>query len=516
MALSAKLELRQTQSLVITPQLQQAIRLLQFSNLELQAFLEREIEQNPFVEWDESAGPDGEPGDPAKQAPDIDAPPVAATTLEQPDFPQPEDPRSASAADVAEGDLFDTGPDFVSAAHEGLSMRNAAGAAASGGDGWMEDYVAQQPTLRDHLRDQLNLAVPDGARRLIGEDLIDQIDDAGYFTGSLEEVAERLGAPLAWVEEALTVLHGFDPPGVGARNLAECLAIQLRECNRYDPAMAKLLQNLELLAAHDLNRLRRVCEVDQEDLMEMIGEIRALNPKPGLQFGSSRVEAIVPDILVTVAAQGGWQVQLNQETLPRISVNQKFYASARRGAKSDKDKIYLQGCMSTANWLARSLDQRRRTMLKVAREIIRQQAGFFTLGVRGLKPLSLRDIADQIAMHESTVSRVTSNKYMQTPRGTFELKYFFTSAINSASPGESHSSEAVKHRIKQLIDAESPRNVLSDDKIVEVLRDEGIEIARRTVAKYREIMRILSSVQRRRKKNALAPPSRWQREMNPE
>lgn len=516
MALSAKLELRHTQSLVITPQLQQAIRLLQFSNLELQTFLEREIEQNPFVEWDESAGPDGEPGDAGPgQGPQIEAAPAAATP-EQPDFPQPDDPRSASAADVADGDPFEISADFVSAAHEGLSMRNASGAAASSGDAWMEDYVAQQPTLRDHLRDQLNLAIADGARRLIGEDLIDQIDDAGYFTGALEEIAERLAAPLAWVEEALAVLQGFDPAGVGARSLAECLAIQLREHNRYDPAMAKLLQNLELLAAHDLNRLRRVCEVDHEDLMEMIAEIRALNPKPGLQFGSSRVEAIVPDILVTEAAHGGWQVQLNQETLPRISVNQKFYASARRGAKSDKDKVYLQGCLSTANWLARSLDQRRRTMLKVAREIIRQQAGFFAQGVRGLKPLSLRDIADQIAMHESTVSRVTSNKYMQTPRGTFELKYFFTSAINSASPGESHSSEAVKHRIKQLIDAESPRNVLSDDKIVEVLRDEGIEIARRTVAKYREMMRIPSSVQRRRKKSALSPPSRWQREMSPE
>jgi RNA polymerase sigma-54 factor len=224
----------------------------------------------------------------------------------------------------------------------------------------------------------------------------------------------------------------------------------------------------------------------------------------------------VPDILIAQTAQG-WQVQLNPETLPRIAVNHSFYASAKRCAKSEKDKLYLQGCLSTANWLARSLDQRRRTMLKVAREIVRQQAAFFDQGVRGLKPLSLRDIADKIAMHESTVSRVTSNKYMQTPRGTFELKYFFTSAISSAYPGESHSSESVKHRIKQLIDAESPRRVLSDDKIVDVLKDEGIEIARRTVAKYREMMRIPSSVQRRRKKSSLTtPPQRWQREMSAE
>jgi RNA polymerase sigma-54 factor len=511
MVLSAKLELRQTQSLVITPQLQQAIRLLQFSNLELQAFLEKEIEQNPFVEWDESAGPGGEPGDGGRE-PETASP---ASAEQSESFP-PEGPQSA-IPDDGDRDPLEAVPDRLSPSDEGLSMRNASGASTSVGDGWMEDYVALQPTLRDHLRDQLNLAIVTGERRLIGEDLIDQIDDAGYFTGSTAEVAERLGAPLAWVEEVLAIVQGFDPAGVGARNLAECLAIQLREQNRHDPAMAKLLANLELLAAHDLNRLRRVCEVDHEDLMEMIAEIRALNPKPGMQFSSSRVEAIVPDILVTAAADGGWQIQLNPETLPRISVNQSFYASARRGARTEKDKVYLQGCLSTANWLARSLDQRRRTMLKVAREIIRQQAAFFEHGVRGLRPLSLRDIADKIAMHESTVSRVTSNKYMQTPRGTFELKYFFTSAISSASPGESHSSESVKYRIKQLIDAESPRSVLSDDKLVEVLRDEGIEIARRTVAKYREMMRIPSSVHRRRKKSALPPPpSRWQRELSPE
>jgi RNA polymerase sigma-54 factor len=517
MVLSAKLELRQTQTLVITPQLQQAIRLLQLSNLELQTFLEREVEQNPFVEWDEGPGPEGgRDGEPEGAAvPDLLA---AAATSEMPDFAVTDNAQSP-IVEAGESDPVEGTAEVSIGDYEGLSMRNAGGAptSGSGGDNWLEDYVADQTSLRDHLREQLQLSVADTTRRLIGEHLIDQIDDAGYFTGSTDDVAERLAVPAPLVEEVLGLVQTFDPAGVGARNLAECLAIQLRERNRYDPAIAKLLANLELLAAHDLNRLRRVCEVDHEDLAEMIAEIRALNPKPGLQFGPSRVEAVVPDILITRTAQGGWQVQLNPETLPRISVNQKFYASARRGAKSEQDKLYLQGCLSTANWLARSLDQRRKTMLKVAREIVRQQAGFFEHGVRGLKPLSLRDIADQIAMHESTVSRVTSNKYMQTPRGTFELKYFFTSAISSASPGESHSSEAVKHRIKQLIDAESPRSILSDDKIVEVLKDEGIEIARRTVAKYREMMRIPSSVQRRRKKSALTSLTpRWQRELSPE
>ncbi len=518
MVLSTKLELRQTQTLVITPQLQQAIRLLQLSNLELQAFLEREIEQNPFVEWDETPGEDGERSN-GEAAQEQQSP---AETLENgaggaESFADAGESAPTRPLDDHDGEPFENGFDLASGAFEGLSMRSASGAATNGSEGWMEDYVAHETSLRDHLREQLGLAISDPARWLIGEYIIDQIDDAGYFTGSTEEVAERLASPLDWVEETLALLQRFDPAGIGARDLAECLGLQLKEQNRYDPAMAKLLAHLHLLAAHDFARLRRVCEVDQDDLADMVAEIRALDPKPGLRFGISRVEAIVPDILISANPHGGWIVQLNPETLPRISVNQKFYASARRGAKSEQDRVYLQGCLSTANWLARSLDQRRRTMLKVAREIVKQQAAFFQQGVRGLRPLSLRDIADKIAMHESTVSRVTSNKYMQTPRGTFELKYFFTSAISSASPGESHSSEAVKHRIKQLIDAESPRRVLSDDKIVDVLRDEGIEIARRTVAKYRDIMRIPSSVHRRRKKSALPPPTpRWQGQLSAE
>jgi RNA polymerase sigma-54 factor len=514
MVLSAKLELRQTQTLVITPQLQQAIRLLQLSNLELHTFLEREVEQNPFIEWDESSGEDGASKPTATQE---TIEPAQSSTPEIADFAENDNTRSPTIETGDADDAFQNAAEVSIGAYEGLSMRNASGAATASGESWLEDYVAQPTSLRDHLREQLQLAVTDAAQRIAGEHLIDQIDDTGYFTGCVEDTAERLGAPASWVEDVLSVLQSFEPAGVGARNLAECLAIQLRELNRYDPAMAKLLANLELLAAHDFAKLRRVCEVDQEDLMEMVAEIRALNPKPGLQFGASRVEAIVPDILIVQTPEGAWQVQLNPETLPRISINHQFYASAKRGAKSEKDKLFLQGCLSTANWLARSLDQRRRTMLKVAREILRQQAAFLDQGVRGLRPLSLRDIADKIAMHESTVSRVTSNKYMQTPRGTFELKYFFTSAINSAHHGESHSSESVKHRIKQLIEAESPRRVLSDDKIVDVLRDEGIEIARRTVAKYREMMRIPSSVQRRRKKSSLVPlTARWQREMSAE
>ena len=499
--LGVKLELRHSQSLVITPQLQQAIKLLQLSNLELQSFLEREIEQNPLIEWDERATEDGA----HLNAPTIDSLLDARPVPDNgggPEFP----PEAVSAHETAApadhlADFADDPAAVDPAAYETFSMRTSGTGFSESGSARLEDYAAEQTTLRDHLRRQLHIAIPQPARRLIGDHLIDLIDDAGYLKGSCEDIAERLGAPLAVVESVLTVVHGFEPVGVGARSLAECLALQLAECNRFDPIIAKLLDNLELVASRDYARLRRICEVDQDELHEMIDEIRALNPKPGLQFGCRPVEAVVPDILVHRDADGAWKVQLNPDTLPRISVNHGFYAAAKRMARSHQDKQYLQGCISTANWLARSLDQRKRTMMKVAREIVRQQENFFEHGVRGLKPLGLRDVADRIGMHESTVSRVTSNKYLQTPRGTFELKYFFTSAIAAAGAGDAHSSEAVKHRIKEMIEAESPRRILSDDKIVALLRNDGIDIARRTVAKYREIMRIPSSVQRRRNKN---------------
>ncbi|NJM34359.1 MAG: RNA polymerase factor sigma-54 [Rhodomicrobium sp.] len=499
MLLQTKLELRQSQSLIITPQLQQAIKLLQLSNLELQSFLEREIEQNPLIDWESQLGSsmgtadDAAPGtEPFSQ----ETPASADNAASEPSGTSPSSDGSQDGFDAADF------PEAAPASFEALSLRSPGGGAANGSGGRIEDYTAEQTTLHDHLRQQLHMAVTDPVKRLIGDHLIDLIDEAGYLRGELQDIAERLGAPADLVEGVLTVIQGFEPSGIGARSLAECLAIQLKERNRFDPAMDALLCHLDLLASRDFGKLKRVCGVDHEDLIEMIAEIKALNPKPGLMFGSPRIEAVVPDIIIERDAEQGWKVQINNETLPRISVNRDFYSAARRMARSDKDKHYLQNCMSTANWLARSLDQRRRTMLTVAREIVRQQAAFFEIGVRGLRPLGLKDVADRIGMHESTVSRVTSNKYLQTPRGTFELKYFFTSAIAAAGMGDAHSSEAVKYRIKELIDGEAPRAILSDDKIVAMLRDDGIDIARRTVAKYREIMRIPSSVQRRREKSS--------------
>jgi RNA polymerase sigma-54 factor len=344
----------------------------------------------------------------------------------------------------------------------------------------------------------------DPIERMIAQYLIDLVDDAGHLPGDLADAADKLGASPAQIEAVLAQLQTFDPPGVCARGLAECLAIQLRELDRLDPAMEALLGHLELVAKRDFSALRKICGVDEEDLVEMIGEIKRLNPKPGLAFSSVLVQPIVPDVFVRQGADGSWLVELNHDTLPRVLVNQTYYSKVSKTAKKDTDKSYLAECLQTATWLVRALDQRAKTILKVASEIVRQQDAFFTSGVQYLRPLNLKTVADAIEMHESTVSRVTANKYIAAARGTFEMKFFFTSAIASADGGEAHSAAAVRYRIKQLVDAESIQGIMSDDAIVEHLRHAGINIARRTVAKYREAMRIPSSVQRRRDKQAAA------------
>jgi RNA polymerase sigma-54 factor len=330
--------------------------------------------------------------------------------------------------------------------------------------------------------------------------LIDGIDDAGYLTVSIDDVAAKLGTTPSVVEAVLVKIHTLDPVGVGARSLAECLAIQLREKDRFDPAMAVLVANLELLARRDIAALRRLCKVDDEDITDMIAEIRQLNPKPGLAFGGAPMQIVVPDVLVRPAPDQSWIIELNTETLPKVLINQSYYTRISRNAKADGEKAFIAEAMQTATWLTRALDQRARTIIKVASEIVRQQDAFLALGVAHLRPLNLKTVADAVGMHESTISRVTSNKFMATPRGIFELKYFFTTAIANNEGGESHSAEAVRYKIKQMIDAEAPDKVLSDDAIVDSLKEAGIDIARRTVAKYREALRIPSSVQRRREK----------------
>ena len=506
MALTQRLQIRQSQALVMTPQLMQAIKLLQLSNLDLAAYVEGELESNPFLE----RASEGEPSTPERT---LDAAEPREGTADGQDgdwISQDLETSRTSMEAKLDTDLENVFPDDAGAAAPRTSKDDQPAAysewAGTGGGGHdngdynLEAFVSAERTLSDHLAEQLALTITDPVRRMIGQYLVDLVDEAGYLGGDLADVADKLGAPVAEVEAVFAVLQGFDPPGVCARNLTECLAIQLRELDRCDPAMQALLGRLDLLAKRDLAALRRICGVGDEDLTEMIAEIRALNPKPGLAFGSTMVQPIVPDVFVRPSSDGGFTVDLNSDTLPKVLVNQTYHAELSKTAVKAADKSFLTETMQSATWLMRALDQRAKTILKVSAEIVKQQDAFFVYGVQHLKPLTLKTVADAISMHESTVSRVTANKYMATNRGIFELKYFFTASISSSDGGDAHSAEAVRHRIKQLIDAESPSNVLSDDTIVEVLRGSGIDIARRTVAKYRDTLRIPSSVQRRRDK----------------
>jgi RNA polymerase sigma-54 factor len=297
----------------------------------------------------------------------------------------------------------------------------------------------------------------------------------------------------------------MEPTGIFARTLAECLALQLAERNRLDPAVQAMLDRLDLLASGNLDALASHCGVDAEDLHDMVGEIRALDPKPGLSHGFEPLRVVVPDVYVRPANGGGWAIELNGAVLPRLIVDRTYFATVSDRLGNGEDRKFLTDCLQKASWLEKSLDQRARTILQVASEIVRQQDGFLVSGVSKLKPLNLRMVADAIGIHESTVSRATANKYMRTPRGIFEFKYFFSSAIQATAGGEAHSSEAVKDRIRTLIQNESPDTVLSDDAIVDLLGRDGIDIARRTVAKYREMMRIGSSVERRRGHRSAVP-----------
>jgi len=335
--------------------------------------------------------------------------------------------------------------------------------------------------------------------RIIGAHLIALLCPAGRLTAEPAAIAKAMGVPLERVEAVRAQMMRFDPVGLFARTLKECLAAQLAERNRLDPAMQALLDNLDLLAKRENRRLMTLCEVDAEDLADMIAEIRALDPKPGAGFDVTPPQLVVPDLLMRAAPDGGWIIELNPETMPRVLVNERFYAKVAPRARKD-EKVFLTERLANANWLVRSLQQRAQTILKVASEIVRQQEAFLRLGVAHLRPLILRDIAEAVELHESTVSRVTANKYIATPRGTFELKYFFTTAIHGTNGGDSHSAEAVRHRIRSLIDLEPASAILSDDAIVVTLREEGIDIARRTVAKYRDALHIPNSVQRRREK----------------
>jgi RNA polymerase sigma-54 factor len=488
LALTPRLELRQGQSLVITPQLQQAIKLLQLSNLELEAYVEAELERNPLLQRDDRDEPEGELKAEAVEYSADDAPASQATA--EMDAP----PDDYSPGERATGDTGDEAP---TGGQIDWSRAGKGGSFESEDD--FEGRLSREKTLSEHLYDQLAVAGLNETERAVASVLIDAADDGGYLRADLYEIGERLGCGQDFVEQVLAVLHGFEPTGVLARDVRECLSLQLKEKNRFDPAMAALLDNLDLLARRDMAALKKACGVDGEDLQDMITELKGLTPRPGAAFGGEPAQPVVPDVYVREGMGGLWHVELNTDTLPRVLVDQRYHARVAGGSRTDQEKTFVSDCLASANWLVKSLDQRAKTILKVASEIVRQQDGFLAFGVEHLRPLNLKTVAEAIGMHESTVSRVTSNKYLATPRGVFEMKFFFTSSIASSSGGEAHSAESVRHKIRVLIDAEAREDdVHSDDAIVEILKEAGVDIARRTVAKYREAMRIPSSVERRR------------------
>jgi RNA polymerase sigma-54 factor len=478
MSVGLRLDLRQTQGLVMTPPLQQAIQLLQLPNVELADYVATELEQNPFLE------PQEEPAEAPVNGLDREAEPPVDRERER----------------VAESAAADDGwpePAADAAADAQFAPSRGGGADLAGDGRPLEEMLTRGRTLHEHLIEQLHVEIADPRERLIGLHLVDLVDDAGYLRGDPLLVAERLDCPEEDVLRVLERLQRFEPTGVCARTVQECLALQLQERDRLDPAMQALLDHLDLVAAGDLAGIRRATGVDAEDLAEMLHELKSLDPKPGLAFGDEAGAAVVPDVLITAYGQG-FRVELNSHTLPRVLVNAGYYAEVSRSAREPGARAFVAERFQTANWLVKALDQRARTLLRVGEAIVERQIGFLRHGVRQLRPLGLRDIAEATGMHESTVSRAVAEKWAATPRGTLPLKYFFTNAVGDGDGA--HAAEAIRQQIRAMIEHESPKAVLSDDQIVERLRAGGVAIARRTVAKYRESLGIPSSVQRRRQK----------------
>jgi len=497
MALSARLQQKQSQSLVMTPQLAQSIKLLQYSHMELAEFVQAEIEKNPLLELDQVPRPSREDR--------TDEPPADSKTDDAVSGEMKLDAGDkAGEVDSSFENVYDEGTAGAEKTGSGtLSMSTSSTHGSSPANPDDTDFLAsvgETPSLAQFLETQIPLVFKNEKNREIARYMAHGLTEDGYFQDDLHDLAMLKGVSVSRIEEVLKKFQTMEPVGIGARNLKECLTIQLREKDRFDPAMKTLLENLAMLAKREFEKLIRLCGVTREDFNDMIREIKALDPRPAAKYEPVLSQNIVPDVLIKQKADGNWMIDLNPETLPKVLINQKYHAELTSAVKTPEGKEFIAECMNNASWLAKSLDQRAQTILKVATEIVKQQDMFFAQGVEHLRPLNLKTVAEAIKMHESTISRVTSNKYLMCDQGIFELKYFFSSSITSSEGDEGHASQSVKHKIRQLVEAEDPEKVLSDDQIVQKLQETGIEIARRTVAKYREALRIPSSVQRRREK----------------
>lgn len=469
MALQQGLQQRQTQNMAMTAQLQQSLKMLQMSSTDLSDIISNELDNNPLLAVD-----NGESSEVI-----------------------------SSSTDKSNNDLTELGGNRDNFDNESLDYKNNWDDIGKGGDHKfennseydLEDVISDEKDLRTHLIEQFYIDVADEQERHIGLILMDHLDDAGYFNGDLEDISINLGCVQSEVEKVLGKLQQLEPSGIFARTLAECLQIQLEEKNRLDPIMFIMLQNLELLGMRKFDILQDLCGVDEEELEEMILEIRALNPKPALGFVRKELTPGQPDLFVRKNDSGEYVVELNNAALPKLLVNKKYYQEISGSLKNKDDKKYVKGNLNSANFLIKALDQRANTMLKTAAAIVKFQQEFFEYGIKYLKPLTLAQIAEEIGMHESTISRVTSNKFMITPRGAFEMKYFFKSGVSNS--GGEVASTSVKEVIKDIIKNEDREKPLSDDGITAVLKQKGMNISRRTVMKYREAMGIPSSYERK-------------------
>ncbi|MBI2216528.1 MAG: RNA polymerase factor sigma-54 [Candidatus Rokubacteria bacterium] len=479
MAMETRLSLRQSQRVVMTPLLQQAIQLLQLSTLELQEVVQKELLENPLLEeTPEQENP---------EAPQADDPRATATAPELPATTEPP-PRDERPTDDLPFDLtavmFDD--------HEERSLV----AQEDRDDLPFENIVRSTSSLNDHLDEQLRLSpeLEDPVARRIGTEIIGNLDEDGYLRAELEEIAQRCGVSVPEVEKILAIVQAFDPPGVAARSIQECLLLQLKTDPNPDPVSVEIVeQHFDDLTRRRYPDIARALKLPLDRIMESVEEIMGLEPKPGRRFGGNDSRYIVPDVAV-VKTGGEYTVVLNEDGIPRLRVN-NLYRSLLRSS-GDEARQYVEQKLRSAVWLIKSVDQRQRTLRKVAQSIVKFQKDFLDKGLPYLRPLSLRDVGEDISMHESTVSRVTTNKYIETPQGLFELKFFFHSGIQSGD-GEMVSSVSVKKMIQDLLANEDPSKPLSDQEIAQILKGRSLTIARRTVAKYREELGILPSHQRR-------------------
>ncbi len=477
MQISQNLKLKQSQSLVMTPQLQQAIKLLQLNNLELTNLVNKELEENPFLE-NESVELDNQNDQDTEKTDELDE-----------SFENGE-----SIADEPCNDDFENRWDS-DATFEFNSKHSTTDSVDVGSV--IEQTLSNKVSLKSILSNQADLEFSDDEDKKIAEILIDYVDENGWITENLEDIEEFSGFKLKQIETVLERMQSFEPNGVFARNLKECLKIQLINENDLDPKKEIIIENIDLLGSGNIKGLQKLTGLKEEKLKDEIRLIRALNPKPGSKYSVDNDNIFHPDVIVT-KNNSDWAVELNHGTLPKININEDYVKEIERLQCGESDKKFINESLNSARWLLKAIQQRNVTTLKISSEIVNQQKEFFEKGKKYLKPMVLKDVAKKINMHESTVSRVTSDKLMLTPRGVFEMKLFFSASISSTKEGETHSAESVRESLKKLISSEPVNNPLSDEMLVEKLQHEGIDLARRTVAKYRELLNIPASSVRRK------------------